>query len=140
MISRLAEVRDDWRRGRGYGYPACCIAHYCWDILLGRPPTAARYAEILHDWSGPGSRWDWHPRPWDEMHQVPCGVLHAGGSPLPLRSRIWRIVAYSLPLLPSPFADLRLSGSQPPRVEWADDAAYDAWLTGVYLNRELEWS
>jgi hypothetical protein len=74
------------------------------------------------------------------MHQVPCGVLHTKGSGLRLGTRIRRIIAFNVPFLRPPAAVLGLSESQPAQVDWADNPTYDAWLTGVYLNRELEWS
>ena len=65
----LHQVAVDWRLGRQYGYPRCCIAHFCWDQLwdnLPRMPvvgnSAMRTRPMVHRWfaesSTPGRpRW-----------------------------------------------------------------------------------
>ena len=42
LLRSLAQVRSDWRRGRRYGYPRCCIAMFCWDALWSVPPSLTR--------------------------------------------------------------------------------------------------
>jgi hypothetical protein len=140
-MGRLAEVHRDWRDGRGYGYPICCIAHYCWDVLLGRAPTTTRYAQALYDTSTPVSRWDWRPRAWDHQRQIPCGVFHTRGSTLGVQARLWRIAMYNLRGPRGPVLMAHAIPAEPdPLVAWADHSEYDSWLTGIYLDRALDWN
>ena len=135
---RLAEAAEDWRTGRGYGYPRCCIVHYCWDIALGRGPLTARHAQIQYEWAGPDARWDWRPRPWDGPEQIPCGVIHSRGSPFPLLRRMWRILAFNLGRLHS--GPELAAPARPAQVLWADDVTYECWLRGTHVNVDLDWS
>jgi hypothetical protein len=82
IADALEDVRRDWRAGRHYGYPVCCIAVYCWDRIWSLPPALTRCASQGVD--PPQSDCDW----------VPCGILHHGGSPLTLRQRLRRILGY----------------------------------------------
>ena len=77
----LRAARTAWRRGRFYGYPLCCVVHFCWDVLAGYPSGVARAAQIAHSEEG-------------EWHHVPCGIFHRGDSRLALHTRLWRIVAF----------------------------------------------
>lgn len=80
--TKLAQLRAEWRNGRLYGYPLCCILLYCWDCLWGCPPSLTRCVsqgvEPAH------SNCDW----------VPCGVLHHGGSHVSLGERLRRIAGF----------------------------------------------
>jgi hypothetical protein len=63
--SRLRAVFADWRLGRHYGYPRCCVALYCWDRLWCLPPAMTRYAEQ-------GLALTEH----EDVEWVPCGIFH----------------------------------------------------------------
>jgi hypothetical protein len=76
-------VLIDWRNGRRFGYPLCCILHYLWDGLMGWPSGMVRWRQIDTD-------------PDHRSLQVVCGVVHSGGSPHRASVRIWRIVAFNL--------------------------------------------
>ena len=81
MVRERAKLLvHDLRLGLRYGYPACCITHYCWDALWGRPPAMTRWGQIAPTdlLAGP-SRY------------VPCGVFHTGGSALSLLDRLHAI-------------------------------------------------
>ncbi len=79
LPERLRLVRRDWRAGRHYGYPRCCIAMFCWDSLWGQPSSATRaYRQCVV-----------HPDAFVDF--VPCGIRHHCGSPLTLGKRILRI-------------------------------------------------
>ena len=41
VTAKLCELRRDWRAGRHYGYPVCCIGMYLW----GSPLVAAAVAD-----------------------------------------------------------------------------------------------
>jgi hypothetical protein len=51
----------DFRLGLGYGYPLCCVLHYCWDGIWGWPSSMTRWNQIATD-------------PSDRLPCVPCGV------------------------------------------------------------------
>jgi hypothetical protein len=72
---RLAARR--WRESRRAGWPRCCAAHHAWDGLMDWPELMPRHSQIKASW-GAGEC-------------VPCGVLHADGSPYGLRERVGRI-------------------------------------------------
>lgn len=80
--TRLEAVVRDARWGRYYDYPACCIAAYCWDTLLGRAPSWHR---AMHDL-----------KVGDELPFVPCGVFHARNEDLGRGRAAWRIVRLEL--------------------------------------------
>lgn len=77
---RLGRVLEDWRQGRRYGYPLCCVAHYCWDSLVGWPSGVIRWHQIDY-------------MQWERC--VPCGIFHAGDSPHPSRTRAWLIIEFN---------------------------------------------
>ena len=35
----LSKIAESWTQGVRYGYPVCCIVHFCWDGLFGWPST-----------------------------------------------------------------------------------------------------
>ena len=45
VLARLSLVLADWRFGRRYGYPCCCVLPYCWDRLWDLPPALTRYVD-----------------------------------------------------------------------------------------------
>lgn len=76
------------RMGIRHGVPACCIAHFCWDNMLGRAAGMTRWKQISHD----------------RVHSrfVPCGIIHAGGSSFRLPGRLWRMLAFEWAFLQPP--------------------------------------
>ena len=82
LLRSLAQVRSDWRRGRHYGYPRCCIAMFCWDALWSVPPSLTRV--VSQGVEPADSTCDW----------VPCGVFHDGGSSLSPVARARRLASY----------------------------------------------
>lgn len=109
--ARLRGAMADIRRGRYYGYPVCCIAHYCLDTMLGRPPALTR-------------AWQLSETEPSDATQVVCGFLHRGGSTLGLTARVRRIVAFNV-------NDLR-----PPRAERESLAQAILPASGM---RDREW-
>ena len=79
--------RYHWREGRRRGYPACCVAHFCWDALMGWPASVTRWRETGRV-------------PADDGGPVECGVLHAGSSQYVLSIRVVRIVRHQIEHLP----------------------------------------
>ena len=77
-MSRLQRAAYHWREGRRYGYPACCIAHFCLDALAGWQAAPVRH----------------NPNDRDGEPGVVCGVVHRGQSPLPLHRRLAEIVSW----------------------------------------------
>lgn len=55
-LARAARAGRVTRRGWRYGYPACCIARFAFDVLRDASPGELRG--------------------WPECEWVPCGVLH----------------------------------------------------------------
>ena len=140
VIERLREAAEDWRTGRGYGYPRCCIAHYCWDVLLSRAPSAVRFQQVAYDMSTPSSRWDSNPRSWDRMPQVPCGVFHTRGATYALMSRIGRIIAFNIPEVRTKIrVPVAAQEDPPPPCAWMDNREYARWLRGATLDADLDW-
>jgi hypothetical protein len=86
----LVRVARDWRLGRDDGYPACCVAHYCWDSLWRWPSGSTRTYQVR-------TRLELEPD-W-----VVCGLVHAGGSPYRLPRRAAEILRWQwLHLRPTP--------------------------------------
>lgn len=106
--ARLRRVIDDWRNGRRFGYPLCCVAMYCWDSLWNVPPALTRCCS------------QGIQQPAAATAFVVCGLLHDGGTGLPLRVRLGRIVRFwSATLAPrSPLWRRRASDPQAPRPPW----------------------
>jgi hypothetical protein len=77
----LKQTFNGWHQGRRYGYPLCCILHFLWDGLIGWPSAMVRWHQIDS---------------WDDSDFVPCGVVHAGGSPYRLGTRIRRILRFNI--------------------------------------------
>ena len=162
LRTNLKGVREDWRNGRSYGYPRCCIAMYCWDRLWDLPPSLTR---------GAGQRLE---PPESSLPYVPCGIIHDGGLGLPLRarlSRLWTFWFRTLQLEQSgaagresrvrapwrsrPPQNGAWNSSAPsrPRVPWVGNGAWDsfelakrplesAWaeLDGLDHDPGLEWA
>jgi hypothetical protein len=131
---------EDWRQGRHFGYPPCCIAHFCWDSLVGWPSGVVRWHQIDTD-------------PHDPTPQVVCGIFHGGGSPYGLGRRLWEILVFQWRhLLPTPAARRRLDvatgGSRRWRTAWVAEKVWASehgqqarlyWDDGG-LDPELDWS
>ena len=66
--------------GVRYEYPICCVIHFCWDNALGRAAGMTRWRQISYDRA--------------HSKYVPCGLFHAGGSPLPLTERLRRMLNF----------------------------------------------
>lgn len=65
IVRRVLLAARDARLGRRYRYPVCCVAAFCWDVLLGRPPAQQR---LMAPGMFPSAMaYDW----------VPCGVFHS---------------------------------------------------------------
>lgn len=86
LRANLSEARRHWRLGRGYGYPPCCVAHFCWDAARGILAGQTRASQIGHPET-------------DEWPYVYCGLFHAGESPLSLSMRLRGIVWFQWWLL-----------------------------------------
>ena len=78
-------VPSHFRLGIRYGYPICCVIHFCWDNALGRAAGMTRWKQIAHDRS--------------QSTCVPCGLLHAGGSPFSPHRRLRRMLGFEWALL-----------------------------------------
>lgn len=101
-------VLSRWRTGRRFGYPICCIAMFCWDVLWNFPPALTRCgSQGVQD-------------PTGSFDYVACGVFHAGGSPLVARQRIAHILRFWLDWLAprSPLWRRRPQDPQGPRPPW----------------------
>lgn len=119
-----------WRQGRRDGYPPCCIAHFCWDSLMEWPSAAVRWNQIRIE---------------DEPSHVPCGLIHAGGSPLSLPRRLAGIAAFQWAHLKP-----RRAGRRHTKLRWRGAGASEgAWFSEHYrlvalydeqLDAELDWS
>lgn len=81
LLANLAVARAHWRNGRRYGYPTCCVAHFCWDSLFGWPSGTVRTQQVAVEWRG-------------EWPYVPCGIVHGGGSALSAGRRARGIVRH----------------------------------------------
>ena len=68
------------RSGIHYGYPICCVLHFCWDNALGRAAGMTRWRQISYDRA--------------RSTFVPCGFLHAEGSPFSFPERLWRMFIF----------------------------------------------
>lgn len=64
---RLARAGRLWRRGRGFGYPRCCVARFALDALTERRGAPRGLTAARPD----GERW------------VPCGLLHRAAGVTP---------------------------------------------------------
>jgi hypothetical protein len=63
MSSRVSTASAFWRRGRACGIPWCCVARFCVEALVGRPP--GQYLRRgRHERYGPIDGW------------VPCLIFH----------------------------------------------------------------
>lgn len=121
IIEKCLLVRRDWRDGRRYGYPVCCIAMYCWDRLWNLPPSLTRCVSQ-------------HIDPHDsEGCPVPCGILHDGDAGLAFDERTRRVLGYwwtvlrpSAPVWRRSVGDLQ--DLRPP------------WVGVVPVDREAEWT
>jgi hypothetical protein len=134
FLKSLAQVRADWRAGRHYGYPRCCIAMFCWDTLWSVPPSLTRVVSQGVEPAGSTCGW------------VTCGVFHHGGSSLPPLARARRLASYwwhSLRASRTPQDRARppwTPGAQPdPAV--APGPIEQAWaeLDARTLDPELDW-
>lgn len=122
------------------GYPICCIAHFCWDSLVGSASAAARADQLR---LGLDEEWPF----------VPCGVIHKKDSPLSLRTRLRRIVAHQwFTLRPGSRgrAFRRLTGkgistarapwTAPLQAEWyREQVCQRDWFYDGGLDPELDW-
>jgi hypothetical protein len=76
----LKPARAAFSRMRREGAPSCCALHHAWDFLMDWPSQATRHDQLRLDWTV-------------DSH-LPCGLFHAGTSPLPLRARLARIARH----------------------------------------------
>jgi hypothetical protein len=86
LRENLNQARGHWRLGRRYGYPRCCVAHFCWDTAMGVSAGQARASQIEHP---PAKEWPY----------VYCGIFHSGESSLSLPERLSRILGSQWSLL-----------------------------------------
>jgi len=120
IAAKCREVRRDWRNGRKYGYPICCIAIYCWDRIWNLPPAWTRcISQHVHP-------------PEFEGCPVPCGIFHDGGAALGPAERLRRVLGYWWTALkPSASTWKRsvgdLENSRPP------------WVGVTSIDCEAEW-
>jgi hypothetical protein len=42
LLARIQLAFDDFKNGIKFGYPLCCIIHFCLDVFLNRAPWAER--------------------------------------------------------------------------------------------------
>lgn len=102
----LGHIANSVRQGFRYGYPVCCIAHFCWDALFGWPSGVVRCRQVRRT-QGDGP--------------VPCGVFHAGDSPYGFGRRISRILRfYWWALQPTAAGRLHLSLARNGSDRWHD--------------------
>ncbi|MFN8160893.1 MAG: hypothetical protein U0R52_07610 [Solirubrobacterales bacterium] len=133
------DVLGHWLQGRRYGYPVCCIAHFCWDNALNRAADMDRWKQIHHNRNFDGP--------------VPCGIFHAGGSPYSARNRMRRILQFEWQFLQTPAVSLRqralTAQGGPPYQEasvelrqWAEDhrRLEQIWSDDGDLDPELDWA
>lgn len=90
----LRMVPEHFRCGVRRKYPVCCVVHFCWDNALGRASAMTRWKQIRHLRS--------------EVEFVPCGILHAGGSTLPLSQRLASLFRVERDLLKPTQAGVKL--------------------------------
>jgi hypothetical protein len=135
----LVHLWREFQLGLRYGYPLCCIAHYCWDGLWGWPSSMTRWRQIADDPD--------HPDPF-----VPCGIWHDGGSALSLGQRIHAILMFQARhLAPTKRGrtqralvtrgSRRWQGASTDEKRWFSEQAALAnlyWNDGA-LDPELEW-
>ena len=119
----------------------CCIAHFCWDTLVGSASAVARADQLMLEMG-------------EEWPHVPCGVLHTQGSALSLTTRIRRIVARQWwTLRPGSgeraFRRLTGAGISTPRDRWSElqqatwyreQLMQRYWVDDGELDAELDWS
>ena len=87
LTAKLRELRRDWRAGRHYGYPLCCVAMYLWDRLWSLPPSLTRTCSQRVQSAD------------STLGHVSCGVVHGDGSPDPWHRRVPRIARFWMPIL-----------------------------------------
>lgn len=119
IIDRWLVVRRDWRNGRHYGYPICCIAMFCWDRLWNLPPAWTRISQQLDP-------------PQSESCPVPCGLLHDGGAGLGFDERLARVLGYWR-------AVLRPSAPVWRRSVQDVQALRPPWVGVASVDRKAEW-
>jgi hypothetical protein len=68
-------------------YPLCCMLHCCWDGIWGWPSAMVRWRQIDTD-------------PTHLQPCVPCGLLHVGGSRLPVGARLRAVARFQRRHLP----------------------------------------
>ena len=127
--SRIGAVVFHWREGRRHGYPRCCVAHFCWDALMGWPASVTRWRQVKRVPTDGGP--------------VACGLLHAGGSPYGLPLRVARIASHQLEHLPltargAARREVATCGSTSWREAEAREkslASREGWLAELYWGR-----
>lgn len=132
--ARGAGIRNDVRWGRGYGYPACCVAMFCWDRTLGRAPSWRRATHAALS--------------ADQPAFVPCGVFHARSRGLTTTQAAARVLRCELRALrwlaPRTLRDRREVAAL--EALCAAEACYrnsdpcDPATQNPDLDQELEWS
>lgn len=129
----FAQARRAWSEGASCGFPRCCLAHYCWDALIGRVPGVVR----------------WNQVEFGEAPFVPCGLLHAPGSPFGVFKRGRRIAAWAFTRHDTKRKWSRGGGASYADVRWwrewaaANEFSYGdrrgPLCPGAGLDRDLEW-
>lgn len=109
----LRAALRDWRLGREYGFPICCIVHFCLDRLFGRAAAMTRWRQIAA------------PASWPATAFVPCGILHPPASRQVRTRLILRILCFQVAwALPGPRGRrLRRLAKHGGRAWWEADTA-----------------
>lgn len=145
IVRRTRLAARDARLGCHYRYPACCVAAFCWDVLLGRPAAQQR---LMTPGMFPNAMaYEW----------VPCGVFHARPIGVPLvRSLFDALTSISRQVSPGAafWSDLKRDAqAAADRKEiahlekrwWTENdlgpsTATSAAAQDESLDRELDWS
>ena len=135
----LGHLFLELRLGLHYGYPLCCIVHYCWDGVWGWPSSMTRWRQIADD--------PRHPDPF-----VPCGIWHHSGSALSLAQRLWAIILFQVRhLAPTrrgrerralvTRGSRRWQGASAAEKQWfsEQEALASLYWNDSGLDRELDW-
>jgi hypothetical protein len=133
LRARIAKAVWHWGQGVSFGYPRCCIAHFCWDRLCGRPASLVRAYQIRDD---------------GELPCVPCGIFHAPGSPYGFVGRVWRIAKWQIGRRYLPAGRDRSDSTEAGEQWWSEQAVMNQFsygdsrgpnYPGSGLDPNLDW-
>lgn len=145
IVRRVVRAAQDACLGVHYRYPVCCVAGFCWDVLLGRPSAQQRLM-------APGMFQNAMAYEW-----VPCGVFHARPTGITLgRLLFGALTSMGRHVLPGSafWSDLKRDAQAAAdrkevahleKLWWTENAlasspATSSMTQDVLLDRELDWS